>query len=494
MFLDLHLAETMEDSELVNAFKTLSAKELEHFSIFLSTSPHAAKGRYRQEVQNLFNLLYEYIISGDSTSLETVKVFKQVFSADKPVVPEHLVRVRFELNQILRTFLVIEHYLREENSTSVQLDYAQVLKSRELISKSTQILNQTLSKLKEEPIKTVEQYGLLFQAAHLVYNGAAKQSRWKDDLKIIETLGYLDQYYSLHKLNLLNHYLLISRISRLNPGHTKDINPNAVLFPDIQIKDDPNIFIAYKIYLLLSEVQPNKAGFDDLMQLLTIYEPQLNASSVQSYFSYLRNYCSMLIKHGHYDLWPVLHHIHIDNLKKGYFLHNGKIPSGACHNIANTALRAKNITWALTFIEQYKDKVLQSEQADEIFRLNMANYSFHTAQFEEALDYLPPASNDLEMHLNGRRLELKIYYELQSDLLTYKLDAFKMYISRASKKLLSDETRDFHANFVNLLLQLSQIPPGDIAKATRVLERIQHKSRVGEKEWLLEKAKKAGKK
>ncbi len=482
----------MENSDLIDLFKTLTAKELKNLSTFMQ-SPYATKGRYREEVQNLFNLLQKYTLSGSLTPLDKEKAYKQVFSG-KPMVQGHLERVMFELNQTIRTFLVIENYLRKENGTAVQLEYAEVLKSRGLLPKSAQVIQQALTELKAEPIKTADQYGLLFEASSFVYSMASQYNKWKDDLKITETLQYLDLYYSLHKLNLLNHYLLLSRISRLDTGTIEDIAPHAVLLPHISVDDDPNVFIAYKIYLLLSENQPTIIGFNDLMQLLTHYEDRLNTQSTQLYFSYLRNYCSLLIIHSHYDLLPVLHAIHIDNLQKGYFTYDGKIPPGAYHNIANTALRAKNAPWALAFIEQYKDKVLHAEYTDEVYRLNMASYYFHTQQFDQALDYLPPASTDLGMHLTGRRLELKIYYELQSDLLTYKLDAFKMYISRASKKLLSDETRENHANFVNLLLQLAQIPPGDTVRATRTYDRIQEKNRVAEKEWLLEKAQKAMKK
>jgi hypothetical protein len=90
--------------------------------------------------------------------------------------------------------------------------------------------------------------------------------------------------------------------------------------------------------------------------------------------------------------------------------------------------------------------------------------------------------------LQCRRLELKLYFELDSPLLPYKIDAHKMYISRASKKIISDETRELESGFINLLLQISQCPPGDKVKIGKIIQRIQEKKLIVERAWLLEKA------
>jgi hypothetical protein len=61
-----------------------------------------------------------------------------------------------------------------------------------------------------------------------------------------------------------------------------------------------------------------------------------------------------------------------------------------------------------------------------------------------------------------------------------------MYLSRAVKNTISDDTREKNANFVNLLTQISQLQKGESERAQRVLERIEQKTLIIEKEWLLE--------
>ncbi len=121
-------------------------------------------------------------------------------------------------------------------------------------------------------------------------------------------------------------------------------------------------------------------------------------------------------------------------------------------------------------------------------RLLQANYWFVVGNYDQALNILPPVFQDLDYHLYARRLELKIYYKCNSDLLPYKMDAFKMYLSRASQKVLSPAMKEMSGNFVNLLFQLCAIAKGDTARARRIIERIQAKQILTERDWLLEQA------
>jgi hypothetical protein len=205
------------------------------------------------------------------------------------------------------------------------------------------------------------------------------------------------------------------------------------------------------------------------------------------YFSYLRNYCIHLYKHGYFDLINELHQIQKDNLDKGYLLYQGKIHSTTYTSIANTAFLSENYDWACQFIDDFKSHIIDVESADEAFHLNKACYYFYVKQYEKSIEILPPNSNNLDRHLIARRLEIKIYFETDSELLIYKVEAFKVYIHRASKKIISEATRERNANFANLLYQLIQTPRSDKSKLTKILSRIEEKQQVAEKEWLLEK-------
>lgn len=82
-----------------------------------------------------------------------------------------------------------------------------------------------------------------------------------------------------------------------------------------------------------------------------------------------------------------------------------------------------------------------------------------------------------------------MHYELNSSFLPYKLDAFKMFLSRTSQKLLSESQKQLNVDFANLLTQLMASAPGDKKRAELLIKRIQGKKQTAEWRWLFEKAK-----
>jgi len=87
-----------------------------------------------------------------------------------------------------------------------------------------------------------------------------------------------------------------------------------------------------------------------------------------------------------------------------------------------------------------------------------------------------------------RRLELKAYYELNSELFTYKLDAFRKFIERTAPKSIAANLRTMNLNFIHVLNQLIQSPPKDKDRAAKILRRIKEKTLICDRSWLMEKA------
>jgi hypothetical protein len=141
----------------------------------------------------------------------------------------------------------------------------------------------------------------------------------------------------------------------------------------------------------------------------------------------------------------------------------------------------------LEFIESHRNRVVGQNESNDFYGLNKACYLFEAKRYDEALDLVPASFTYMDIHLMARRLELKIYYETQSDLLPYKIDAFKMFVSRAGQKVMSPYLKEYNTNFINLLYQLSQSIPGDKKRASRLLERAQEKGKITESRWLIEK-------
>lgn len=167
-----------------------------------------------------------------------------------------------------------------------------------------------------------------------------------------------------------------------------------------------------------------------------------------------------------------MHELYIDNLERGYLHYEGKLSPSRFLAISQNALKIKQYEWTKNFIEKHKNQIYSENKNQDCYQYIKSNYLFAIGKYNECLDTLPPTSPIVDYLLLGKRLELKALYELQSDLLSYKLDAFKMFLSRTSQKLLSDTQRQIHIDFANFLTQLVSSLPGDQNRADRVIKRI----------------------
>jgi hypothetical protein len=250
----------------------------------------------------------------------------------------------------------------------------------------------------------------------------------------------------------------------------------------------PLLLVTRKVHSLLKKDSSSVSEFQELVDLLKIHEESLYPETLAQFYAYLRNLCTLLINAGKSDFDVFLHNLQKDNLARGYFYNDGKISPNAYLGIVQLALRAGNINWAYDFIETHKDMLPGENETRDFYRMNLAMCLFAEKKHAESLEMIPFGSSYSFYHLMARLLELKIYYETQSDVLSSKIDAFKMFISRVGRKQLSADFSELLTNFGNFVSQLSQSIPGDKKRSEQLEKRIREKKLVGERSWLLEKA------
>jgi hypothetical protein len=261
---------------------------------------------------------------------------------------------------------------------------------------------------------------------------------------------------------------------------------------DAYLKGSVLLQISNNVYNLLSKEVPLIEEFQALMQQLHHHNANLPFQTLTQFYTYLRNACSLLINAGHLEFTPLLHEIQKDNLERGMFFLNGEISPNVYVNLVQIAIRVKAFVWAEAFIEQYKDKIIGGDKDQFFYRFNLANCLFAEKKYDDALNFLPDAASNTSYHHIIRLLELKIYYEMHSDLLHFKMFAFRKYVERTAPKTIAANLRTMDLNFLNMLLQLSQSPLKDKKRSAKLIERIQKKPLLSDRAWLLEKARELG--
>lgn len=476
----------MEQSELYLLLKTFEKNDLDNLKNFIQID-FTGKARYRSQAKTLLQILHEHFSSGMPKDLSKESIFQHVFP-NQSVSINQVERVMHELLQVVRQFLLFKDHFQESKAIERQIQYAAILKNKGIEHKAAIHITHALKEIEDIPVRGPKHFSAGFDASFFQYSLNSENTKWKDDLQIASTLRYLDLYYMSQKLQLVNHYLLLNAFSKVEKNdETSNVNTHIEIAP-AYLEKEPYLNICYKIYLLLSNPKPTKEGFEELLHILARFEDSIEPDSVRMSYGYLRNYCILLIRAGYRDLHLTLHTIMVENLKKGYVLYEGKMPIGGYYNFANVAIRAGCGEWAIKFADQYKGLVLGTQHdVEEVYNLIFSQYFHYAQDYEKALAFLPQASQNLLRNLAIRMLEIMIYFDQGSTLFHYKLDAFKMYISRASKKLISDDTRDGASNFINILLQIANVAPGDQERVNKILSRINAKTYVAEKEWLLKK-------
>lgn len=471
---------TMKQSFLSSLFNTLTESEISALESVVQ-SPYLYRGINQDKL-----LMMLYLLKENPDSPPEKEELSEILFPGMPWVPGKIDKLMSEFSHLIRLFLLIEPVLKETNSFDHQMEWAVTLRKRGLMSRYRTVNQHIADSISATDIESLDFYHQQFLFAYEKYDVESQSNQLKSDINIVDTIGKLDVYYLARRLELHNFLLLQQKMVRIDvPPHLSHMHANFIA-PE-EVEKNTLLKIALMINEQLSSERPSVAAIHDILTLLKKNESRIDPITLQNFYAYLRNFCTFLAQMGDISFVELLHTIQRDNLSKGYLFVDGKLTPSAYLSIVRTAVRVGEANWALQFIEKYKDYLFNEDSKHDYFHLTKAECLFAMKRFDEALDILPSSFVDVLYHVNCKRLELKLYYELKSDLLTYKLDSYKMFISRASKKVLSDTRREYESNFVNLLLQICQCPPFDTVKKEKIADRIREKKTVADRDWLLEK-------
>ncbi len=478
----------MEQSQLVELIRTLKPEELAQIRHFAAI-PFFNNGRMRAQIIPLLDIFLNHPWHFSEQKLEKKEVYATVFPSQE-FVEGKLDKVMVEAHKVVKNFLLVQRYLREENEFGQLLDFSEEVRSRGLEGRYFKIISK-LQKIQEgDPKDSGQYYHRQFLLEYAQFEEATIQNQGKGDLNIPETLHALELDYYLNQLTLLNQYLIQQKIANLEvPEGIRSLIEREHV-PVKCLEESALIRINHEIFKLLKKDFPSASGIQALYDLLLITDHDIDSKYLIDFYNYLRNLCVLAISADYekLEMASMLHTLYKDNLSRGYLHRDGKIGQSKYMAVASNALLVEEFDWALAFIEKYKHEVRGDNETQDIYRLNLANYLFKMGRYSECLDNLPDTFPIVLYLLLGKRLELKAYYELRSELLPYKLDAFKMFLSRTSQKLLSEAQRQIHTDFANFLHQIVSSIPGDPKRSDLIVSRIKEKKQSAEWRWLLEKA------
>jgi hypothetical protein len=452
--------------------------------------PFFNRGRMRAQVKPLIEHCIAFLAQDQAQDLSKEDWFRLVFG-DQEYVEGKLDKAMVEAHKFIRSYLLVRYYFRENNEFFQTYDFSEILRTRGLDARHQYALSKLQRLQNDTEQRDASYYYRQFVLEKAIHDRESVHNQARGDLNIPRLLSALDIHTQINRLSHLNFFLLQQKAANLPASdYIQTLLDEGLTFTQQTLDQSPSLRIHYEIHQLLRHPLPTPAHIQGLFDTLKKHETRITPAELREFYTYLRSLCVAVTNHFLDDISirQTLFELYKDNLHRGFLHYEGKLHPNTFLAVTSAAIRLHQDEWANNFIESYKKDILGENETHDLYRLNKALYLFGVGRFEECLDFIPPSSPFLDYLIHGKRLELKALYELNSDLFSYRLDAFKMFLSRTSPKLLPDLPRKLNVEFVNLLSQLASSAPGDEKRAKQMIQRIQTKKQAVEWRWLLEKA------
>jgi hypothetical protein len=396
-----------------------------------------------------------------------------------------------EAHKLVKLVLLHQHYFHDDNLFQQQFDFAEILRRRGLDTRHQFILAKLQKSQMDVSKKDARYFFNQFLLEKAIHDRDAVHNQARGDLNIPSVLNALETHYQMNKHALINHFLLQSTIVKIDPGPLIQSLVREDRIPLSLLSGSPMLLIQHEIYKTLNKQKLQTDDIYHIHKLLVENEVYLTELTLNEFYTYLRNICILAYSEveDRTEIDTILFNLYKESLERGFLHYEGKLHASRYFAVSSNAIRLGKLEWALEFIEKYRHDLIGETETQDIYRLNLAYYFFGKKQFAESLDQIPPTIPYVDYLLHAKRLELKCLYELRSDLLSYKLDAFKMFLSRTSPKLLSEKNRRVQTDFANFLTQLMNSAPGDQKRAEKLVARLREKKNVEDWRWLMAKAK-----
>jgi len=443
----------MHTSKLLDLIRVFEPAELETFDKFLQ-SPYFRNIHSAKEIFLLWQHIYACCPDLDHPNLTKAEVYKVLFP-DQAFVALKVDRIMSNLLAFVKEFIIFEFSDLKTDEVQGSLVLARFYRQRHLAKPFRQSLKK-LNQVQEKQKRQIDFYLHQYLINDEVSRFESFHNLRKGDSKVPEAMQSLDVFYLVHKLKGLCWMYTQDKIT------TQEIEQKRISYYDF-IKpfkaasyfEEVALLKVYDlgIRLMLGEEKQEEI-FQKLKSILKEEALSIPIDSLKELQGLCRNYCLLEYNKGKVSYLGEMFDLYRNHLEEGYLNYEDGLLPATIRNIVVAGLRLEEYDWVYHFLEKYKNRIVASNQAHEIYLFNLATYYFATQKYAIALDCLVDRYEDIYYLIAAKRMELKIYYEMKNPILESKMDAFKVYIFRLPEKVILEHKRTCNNNFINFLRQL----------------------------------------
>ncbi len=434
-------------SKLEHAFPKFSKEKIDKDLIYKNMYPEEdfKKGKLEKQMTHLFALLEFYIMEGQKNS-----------------------------TQLLHDYLKLGLFYQEKGLTQL---------SKVTYKKYTKILSTA-------NLSDTDMFRDVFLLEKQLSNHQAKVLNPKEPPNFLKVFTNLDHYYIAERLELTCRLVAINRfIFQVEFGDSMEIVEALRPLLEQDFFEPPLIKLYYRAFQLLTvdDVAAKQISLD-FEHLLEKYEDEISTNHLIPLYAIIRNYCVSEYVKGDKGFLKRTFQIYKLHLAKGLLYQDNKIYTATLNNMVEVGLLMNEFTWVQQLIADHENRLTGSAHLEEEISLNWANYYFFKKEFEKAQDYLNVNFEMIYSKIKAKRIEVKVYYEMNHQILDSKIDAFKIFIYRMSSNKVTEKYKMGNRNFIDVLKQI-QLPKTfkNIKRIDKLKAKVNSFTYIHEKDWLLEK-------
>ena len=480
----------MRESKLLEIIRLFSTDEQKKLQLFLKASYFSA-GKEAEELLQLYN--YILLSAPDFTSpiLEKTAAFENLYPG-QAFQKGRLEKKMSALLKRIEQFIVQLELEKQGSSGYGGLLLARFFRDRNQDKRFEQQRRKLLRNWNDQSERTQDDWYLNYLLAREEVLLASTKNQRSGDLGLPDLFFQLDRYYILTRLEYT--VLLLAQqihVSLDMEDELRHLESWLDALKGSSILQEPVVQIYYQSFRLLrAHGEESRELFDTLRFSLKEFQHLLPVEQQKVLQSLLRIHASARCNQGSGKFLRPAFELYVEHLNAGYILYNQKLPPSTYRNLVTLGLRNQEYDWVNNFLEKKWPVTSGKESTLEAYSFNKSNLLFHLGHYDEALDLLLPKYEDLYYQLAARRLEIKIFYEINSPVLEARMEAFKVYIFRLAKQGLPVKPKDGNNHFLDMLRQICH--PKTLhneARIERLQERLEGKQIVAERGWLQEKLK-----
>jgi len=477
----------MLNRKLLEILKRLDTREIKRLRQFLQ-SPYFTYGLSSQEIIQLFEYIVRYGADADAPQLEKRRVSVRLFP-DKPYNENGkspIDTLTSDLFRLTKKFLFVSEIEHDSSEVMQELPVARFYRKYGLEDRFWKSV-QYMRSVSDAESRHDERYFLdRYFVEEEVYTFKAFFNSTEDDANIGSKAFYLEQFFAIARMDTACILNLQRQRVDFQEAYTQALGDELIRL--IRGGMFHHNGLAETYLLVLDNINnPEKLELvEQLRKRLEAQKQQFPIAHLKSLMASLRIFfIRRYQKSGQQTFLADYFSLVTQHLEEGYLYYDGKLIAASLRNIVHNGLRLGYFDKVREILEAHPpERIGGTRHPEEIYNLLHAIYYFALKDYVNAEKHLVQCNfDDIHFNVQAEILQIKIYYETNSDLLDYRIKALQQKVRRS--RMAKEFKERYFALLNKILLLMKYSWEKKSPKRIKLLEEIRNTPGLLEKDWLI---------